>query len=150
MSHKRTAPLPSPENSWYSLHGDQQMHHAPFLQDTAQVSTRQQKSQPRTSCQEEQRSNQVGMPPAYGHMVVIYAACTGVGVAHLWPSRVCVNAPDAMSASTRPCCLSPTAMSAWLLAQLDMATASSLSAQLKLQATWTLCRNSGTTGGKFP
>jgi hypothetical protein len=45
MSHKRTAPLPSPENSWYSLHGDQQMHHAPFLQETAQVSAREQYNQ---------------------------------------------------------------------------------------------------------
>lgn len=31
MSHSLTAPLPSPEKSWYSLLGDQQMHHVPFL-----------------------------------------------------------------------------------------------------------------------
>jgi hypothetical protein len=31
MSQSLTAPLPSPAKSWYSLLGDQQMHHVPFL-----------------------------------------------------------------------------------------------------------------------
>lgn len=57
---------------------------------------------------------------------------------HLCPSSVCVKAPEAMSAITRPRCLSPTAMRAWLEAQADMATASTLSEQLKLQATCVL------------